>query len=261
MILIIINLLLLLFSVLALHQTCTTEAFSPSAISRPSLYSPRCNNSAIKLNTKNKNEDEFSLGGETVHQEEDNVSVAELTRVLSYRAALISTSALLSTVAIFDSNFLVGTGLDGGTSIVNIAEMYLPFAAGMSLLLAPVSDDNNAIQGAVILLGLTTFASAIAAVTSDIGGIVLSSSSFLGILSLIAVSIREIIYFGIAYKWEAAIALISLPLLLLNSNDYETLHSFAAPLSALTVSVLAVGKVFEPCKEEFVKTNSEFLAE
>ena len=257
----IINLLLLLFSVLALHQTCT-EAFSPSAISRPSLYSSRCNNnSAIKLNTKNKNEDEFSLGGETVHnKEEDNVSVVERIRVLSYRAALISTSVLLSTVAIFDSNFLVGTGLDG-TSIVNLAEMYLPFAAGMSLLLAPVSDDNNAIQGAAILLGLTTCASAIAAVTSDIDGIVLSSSSVLGILSLIAVSIREIIYFGTAYKWEAAISLVSLPVLLLNSNDYETLHSFAAPLSALAVSVLAVGKVFEPCKEEFVKTNSEFLAE
>ena len=74
------------------------------------------------------------------------------------------------------------------------------------------------------------------------------------------------LYFGVAYKWEAAVALICLPLLLLNSNDYETLHSLAAPLSALSVSVLsvsvlAVGKVFEPCKEEFVKTNSEFLAE
>ena len=51
----------LLFSVLALHQTCT-EAFSPSAISRPSLYSSRCNNSAIKLNTKNKKEESFLWG-------------------------------------------------------------------------------------------------------------------------------------------------------------------------------------------------------
>ena len=149
---ILLNLLVLL-SVLALQQTYI-EAFSPSAISRPlSVYSSRC--TAIKLNTRNKNEDEFSVGGETVHQQEDNVSVVERTRVLSYRAALISTSVLLSTVAIFDSNFLVGTGLDG-TSDVDMAEIYLPFAAGTSLLLAPASDNNNAIQGAVILLGLAT---------------------------------------------------------------------------------------------------------
>ena len=259
MIMILLNLLVLL-SVLAFSRQTYIEAFSPSAISRPlSVYSSsRC--TAIKLNTKNKNEYEFSVGGETVHQQEDNVTVIERTRVLSYRAALISTSALLSTVAIFDSNFLVGTGLDG-TSVVDMAEIYLPFAAGTSLLLAPASDNNNAIQRAVILLGLATCVSGIASVTSDIGEIVLSSSSVLGIVSLVAVSIREIIYFGVAYKWEAAVALICLPLLLLNSNDYETLHSLAAPLSALSVSVLAVGKVFEPCKEEFVKTNSEFLAE
>ena len=213
----------------------------------------------IKLNTKNNNEYEFSVGGETVHQQEDNVSAVERTRVLSYRAALIPTSVLLSTVAIFDSSFLVGTGLDG-TSVVDMAEIYLPFAAGTSLLLAPVSDNDKYIQGAVILLGLITCVSAVAAGATDIE-MVSNAASVLGILSLMAVSIREIIYFGVAYKWEAAIALICLPLLLLNSYDYETLHSFAAPLSALAISVLAVGKVFEPCKEEFVKTNSEFLAE
>ena len=130
----------------------------------------------------------------------------------------------------------MGTGIDSST-FISIVDTYLPFISGLSLLLAPVS--NRYTQVAVISLGLATC---------------ITGMTVLGIISLMCICIREIIYFGLAYKWEAFISLISLPLLLI-SDDYDMI---AAPMSALAVSVLAVGKVFEPIQYE---TNSEFLAD
>ena len=84
-------------------------------------------------------------------------------------------------------------------------------------------------------------------------------SNVLGIVSLCGISLREIYYFGLEYKWEAAVALVSLPLLLIGDN--ENLSLVAVPLSALAVSVLAFSKVFEPCREDYVKSNSEFFVD
>ena len=133
----------------------------------------------------------------------------------------------------------MGTGIDSST-FLSIVDSYLPLASGLSLLLAPVS--NRYIQVAMISLGLATC---------------ITGTKVLSIISLMCICIREIVYFGLAFKWEAFISLIALPLLLI-SDDYDMI---AAPLSALAISVLAVGKVFEPIQEDYVKTNSEFLAD
>lgn len=169
----------------------------------------------------------------------DDVTIFKRIRAISYRSALFISSVLLITSAIFDSSFLDGTGIDSST-FVSIVDSYLPLASGLSLLLAPVS--NRYTQVAIISLGLATC---------------ITGTKILSIISLMSICIREILYFGLAFKWEAFISLISLPLLLI-SDDYDMI---AAPLSALAISVLAVGKVFEPIQEDYVKTNSEFLAD
>lgn len=195
------------------------------------------------------------------------VSALERIRILSYRLTLAISALLLTTMAIFGSNFLSGTGIDGAP-IVHWAEGILPLAAGSSLLLAPMPiDDGEAGLGGVARVVTTSLgiASIVSAAISHVGSIdtaAVDIARILSITSLMSISLREIWYFGLAYKWEAAIALLTLPLLLVDSEAYYSdAYPIAVPLCALAVDVLAVGKVFEPCREDYVQSNSEFLAD
>lgn len=78
----------------------------------------------------------------------------------------------------------------------------------------------------------------------------------LSIIALLAISIREIWYFGVEYKQECVISISMLALMFDNNNHVP----FTIPLCALGISVLAAGKLFEPCQEDLVPSNSEFLA-
>ena len=232
--------------VLPLKYQYTIEAFAPSIrIQRTipiyqSTKSPRYFSSNQNDNVDKDIDDvDKEIYQETPNNDDDDVTILKRIRAISYRSTLFISAVLLITSALFDSSFLDGTGVDNNF-FISIVDSYLPFASGISLLFAPIS--NRYIQVAVISLGLATCITGIKA---------------LSILSLMCICIREIVYFGLAYKWEAFISLISLPLLLV-SDDYDMI---AAPLSALSISVLAVGKVFEPINEDYIKTNSEFLAD
>jgi len=234
-----------LLLVLSLQYQCSIEAFSPSIRIQRSIPTHQISKSSRYFSINNRNDEvdpDIDVVDKVIYQETSNnndVNILKRIRVISYRSTLFISAVLLITSALFDSNFLTGTGIDSST-FLSIVDTYLPFISGLSLLLAPIS--NRFSQVAIISLGLATC---------------ITGSTVLSILSLMSICIREILYFGLAYKWEAFISLISLPLLLL-SDDYDMI---AAPMSALSISVLAVGKIFEPIQEDYIKTNSEFLAD
>ena len=189
------------------------------------------------------------------------VTTGERIQVISYRLVLTSSALLLTSCAIFGSSFLSGTGIDG-SSVVESAEILLPLAAGLSVLLAPMPE--GLLKVAATSLGLAAIATSGAAgafATEDASVMVLDLSRIFGISSLFAVCVREIYYFGLAFKVEAAVVMAVLPLLLREHDAAnDSVYPIAAAISALAVGVLAVGKIFEPCREDFVKSNSEFLA-
>jgi len=226
-----------------LQYQYTIEAFSPSIGIQRSIPANQISKSSRYFsNLKDDVNKDIDDVDKEIYQEQlnnDDVTILKRIRAISYRSTLFISAILLITLALFDSSFLDGTGVDS-SPFISIVDTYLPFATGLSLLLAPVS--NRYTQVAAISLGLATC---------------ITGSKVLSIISLMCICIREIVYFGLAYKWEAFISLISLPLLLI-SDDYDMI---AAPMSALAISVLAVGKVFEPMEEDYVKTNSEFLAD
>lgn len=214
--------------------------------------------SLLFANNNEDNNDEQPL--QSIRNCEDNtenvVTVLERVRVLSYRAAIGASALLISFQAVGDSGFLEGTGVDITTILDEQSIITLPIVSGITLLLAPMPSNQ------VVKVGTTTLGGI--AVLSGLGSSMLISSTdevvpiswSLAMLALIAINIREIWYFGISYKVECLIALCMLPLML-NLNNHIP---FTIPICALAMCVLAGGKVFEPCNEDLVRSNSEFMA-
>lgn len=187
------------------------------------------------------------------------ISLMERIRILSYRTTLSASSLLISVIAICSGGILSGTGVDGTSVVEGVVSSVMPLTAGMTILLAPVPSNvySRVISNSV---GIATIVSAIASNVFEAG------SSFDDIqrrilvsLCLASICIREIFYFGLAYKVEAAIALVALPFTLVMTSDQQVAE-FSLPVCALAMDVLAAGKIFEPCVEDFERSNSEFLA-
>ena len=93
----------------------------------------------------------------------------------------------------------------------------------------------------------------------------ISGEPLVGVASLF---IREIYYFGLAFKLEAVLGLVaSLAVLFLLQNHAAmgattatTISQVAEPASWLALAVLTFGKLFEPLEEDWYKSESEFLA-
>jgi len=187
------------------------------------------------------------------------VTALERARVLSYRAAIGASALLLSIQAIGDVGVLEGTGLDLNSLLAEQSTSTLPLASGITLLLCPVPSNRiveiGALSLGIVTMGLGLYSGNIIDV-GDTDGIEESLSWTFAIVSLMAISFREIWYFGAAYKSECGITLLTLPLML----DLNSRVPFTIPACALGMSVLAAGKVFEPCREDLIRSNSEFMA-
>lgn len=184
-----------------------------------------------------------------------SVTLLERARIISYRVAMSASALCLCVLAVDDIGFLEGTGADIG-QIVEQSSNVLPILAGGSLSLCPVPR-NKILEVGTLSLGLATITSSFVSNLGDIQQLMGSISWSLSIIALMAVSIREIFYFGVEYKQECIITLLTLALMFDHSNHIP----FTLPLCALGMSILAAGKLFEPCKEDLVRSNSEFLAE
>lgn len=178
----------------------------------------------------------------------NGVTLLARSRVLAYRAALAACALLMSSQALADVDFLAGTGVDLDGLARAQATAALPLASGVALLMCPVPPSR------IVRLGALALGAATSGCGLYPGAEPLSWS--LAVLTLMAISVREIWYFGGAYKGECGVTLFALPLML----DLNTRVPLTIPACALGLSVLAVGKVFEPCREDLRRSNSEFLA-
>lgn len=242
---------LLLLTIAAISSSTsspTAHAFSPTSISasfshrwtvanlnqqppfESSLYQQRLpEDTELPLSDKN---------------EYPSYSPLVLGRVVGYRACLGAAAVAISLFALAEASFFDGTGFQV-ESLSNWSETSLPWIAGGTLLASPFPETTRPIRGGALLLGATTIA--------------FHASSYawpLSMVALMVISIRELWYFGGAYKQECGITLFMLPLMLDRYNSIP----FAAPLCAVGLAILAGGKLLEPLEEDLVRSNSEFLA-
>jgi hypothetical protein len=186
----------------------------------------------------------------------NRLSLIERIQILSYRTALSASSLLIAALAICSGDVLAGTGVDGA-STVEWVESVTPLSVGITLLLAPIPNNDF---GRVTLtsLGIVSVASVVASTVLEASSAVVDVQRVLVVLSLVSICIREIFYFGLAYKVEAVVALVMLPVTFMMTSDQAI--GISLPVCALAMNVLAAGKIFEPCAEDFERSNSEFLA-
>ena len=257
--------ILLFFQLLTITSSFTTPSLSNKPISP--CYRRTSQGTVGKLsfsNVSNNDDDNYddisaannidsSKGDEDATTRIDrSVTVLERARIISYRFAMSASALCLCVLAVNDLGFLDGTG----ASIDQLAEQSsnsLPILAGGTLILSPVP--RNFVAG-TSSLALAAIISGFVFNVGDIQQLGGSVSWSLSILALMTVSIREIFYFGVEYKQECIITLLTLALMFDQNNHVQ----FTFPLCALGMSVLAAGKLFEPCKEDLVPSNSEFLA-
>lgn len=196
-------------------------------------------------------------GDDEASNAEVKVKLQQQMQVLTYRLGLGASALLLSVQSIDDASFLDGTGInvDDVVNAVYNAHLVLPIAIGSSLALCPVPNQrliNIGSKAAGTLAVALGFTSCILPEQS----ILIESLWIFSLLGLMAISFREIYYFGFEYKQECGIILVMVPFMFVLNNPIP----FATPLCALGLCVLAAGKVFEPLREDLIRSNSEFLA-
>lgn len=249
-----------------------TSSFTPPLSSYQSIspcYRRTSQGTAGKLsfsNVSNNDDDNYDISSTTNNIDDSkgdedvaaginrSVSLLERARIISYRFAMSASALCLCVLAVNDLGFLDGTG----ANIDQFAEKSsnaLPILAGGTLSLCPVPRNKIFVVG-TSSLGLAAIITGFVFPVGDIQQLGGSVSWSLSILALMTVSIREIFYFGVEYKQECIITLLTLALMFDQNNHVQ----FTFPLCALGMSVLAAGKLFEPCKEDLVPSNSEFLA-
>lgn len=201
-----------------------------------------------KLPANNDDHDNYEIEPSNNNGTTDNsVTILERARIISYRIGISATALCLCVLAVDDIGFLEGSGanIDQWTEQ---SSLLLPILAGGTLCFCPVPR-NKIVEIGMISLGLATIGSSWIPIKDDV-------SWSLSIIALLAISIREIWYFGVEYKQECVITISMLAFIFDNNNHVP----FTFPIFALGISVLAAGKLFEPCEEDLVPSSSEFLA-
>ena len=198
-----------------------------------------------------------SIDGKDIYKEnfiDRSVTLLERARIISYRIAISASALCLCVQAVDDIGFLEGTGANINQLVEQSAKV-LPIFAGSTICFCPVPR-NKIVEIGSISLGLAAIGSGLVSAGDDIQQLAGGISWNLSILTLMAVSIREVYYFGVEYKQECVITILMLALMFDHNNHVP----FTIPLCALGMSVLAAGKLFEPCQEDLIPSNSEFLA-
>ena len=243
-----------------------TMAFSPTRVGRLSTHQRQpLTWAALKPKTtalfEAMQEDDADFLGEDGSGDKnidiDNLTIQGKLRVLTYRAGLGASALLICVQAIGDVSFLEGTGInvDNVVNVVEQTQAILPIVTGTTLAVCPVPETRIVQLGSSSLGILILISGILSSIIPDT--MLLHQLSWtLSIVALMILSIREIYYFGFEYKQECGISLLMLPFML----DVNNQVPFTIPLCALGLSVLAVGKIFEPLREDLIRSNSEFLA-
>jgi uncharacterized integral membrane protein len=237
-----------------------SAAFSPTRHNGHLLiqHVTKLTNTALYTKLTPIPDDEKNAEGElTIQSQNINIPLTtpQKTQVILYRLGLSASALLLSINAIGDASFLEGTGIDVSTisQIVQQSHRLLPIVMGASLAFCTVPNIRP-IQSMTKMLSIGTVATGVFSIL--VSEETIQTSWTLTWLILLAISIREIYYFGLEYKQECVLVLVMLPFMW----DGKVDNPFVMPLCGLGLSVLAAGKIFEPLREDLVCSNSEFLA-
>ena len=206
--------------------------------------------------------------------------------VIMYRFSLLSSSIAYGTYwAITALELNSGSGIEptkvqglvDGSHTISSWGMLLSALFSPAYLVGAItdSDENNDAQNAILLLlnealpQLALFAIFVQIVnvvqTSLSSGDVdflstISSGSFDNTTNIFIVGIclREIGFYGIGYKAEAALAIL-LCFALVNNDQIGMSETALSAGLALSLLVLSFGKLFEPIKDDMRPNNSKFF--
>lgn len=210
-----------------------------------------------------------ALGTSTDPQE---VSISQRFLVLGYRCTLFSV-ALGFSVSFAATTLLQGTGLGLDTLewLQEASHAVLLWSTYLTGLLAPplsnhpAAADSEQSDSISVLLPLLTQALrtlGVVAILIHLIGVQdtlpfeYSSLETLEIAAILSgICVREILFYGIAYKVEAVVALVFL--LLQASNQLPEAVTVGG--LSLALLVLSVGKVFEPISSDLVPDQSAFF--
>lgn len=216
-------------------------------------------------------------GGEGGKDEElrEPHSGVEQAQVLVYRLSLII--AAVCWVLSYTLDFFMTGGIDSIDG--NLQAMLLATAdvsAGVAALLAPTG--SRVLVGALLKgLGFAALAAAFLGVASPGGAESVGPGALAGPACIVLICAREIYWFGLGYKVDAAWALASFTLVLLLRASASPALGGAAPavlvateatpvgppiplsfISTASLFVLAFGKIFEPVGEDLDEEGEQW---
>lgn len=244
---------------------------------------------------KNNNDNEMIMGDNDKCKQKINIiDWKNKSQVLFYRSSLIIASLAYAGIQIMQSSFLENSGLSR-TSVENFGHMsgslftWTIIATALSSppnlevdLLCNDNDKNgdskkdNATRNSLFLLLNESLPKlALFTLLLNIGdtfifhqATTISTSTTMSNLFISAICVREVIFFGAAYKAEAIFAIlaiiISASIGIHGSNPQFSViaQSPSSPLSlglALCLLVLSFGKIFEPLSDDLIPNDSAFF--
>lgn len=124
---------------------------------------------------------------------------------------------------------------------------------GLILTTCVLSPSQSASDGGWLQAGIK-----VGVLTSGVTTVVVGMPA----IGLASLCLREILYFGIAYKVEAALALLTFGVGATSIGGSEaTIQPVLHLLTSLSLGVLVFGKFLEPLREDWSMNDSEFLSE
>ena len=204
-----------------------------------------------------------------VNIDDDGFTASEITLmdrawVLSYRLLLTGLAMAFTTNA-FVPTLLEGSGVDT-SSIEPWTRNAIAWMSTACVLCVPRGGINDNIASSLFVpLGISSLSLQIVnlvlvdgAADKNVLALVMAGD-ITTVLALCLVCVREILFFGLTYKVEAALSipLLLVSLLFLDTSSPGTLKV----LTALTISLLAASKALEPVLEDLRPGFSAFLVD
>mmetsp|Transcript_16513 Transcript_16513/g.31032 ORF Transcript_16513/g.31032 Transcript_16513/m.31032 type:complete len:306 (+) Transcript_16513:65-982(+) len=192
------------------------------------------------------------------------MTVVDKALVVCYRISLVSTGCAMLADCLLkliktDLGLLTPEFLSGSDFVIHSALLFTIFLAGLSCRFETTAGATAAVALSTTVAGslcagffLPSGGGALAGPLASVG-----APAFLALLGLIC--LREIAWFGLEYKVEAALAVAGAAGAIVLPEVAPTAASVAGWAAALSVALLGAAKAFEPLAEDFRRGGSEFL--
>lgn len=233
----------------ALQNDNNDETSQLAAIDDETIMTSKMTSNTKEDATTTTTSESITNGSKQSSQKEEQLSPLKMAQTIGYRLFL------LATTVVYAFEFVILPFLEQGTLGMTVSSfdgiangIVLQILLLATIVLAPVeTNDDNDDSSPISAYSNVIFGAAITTVAIVSGGDTTP-------LAIAAVSLREIYYFGIAYKVEAALCLLTIGLSSFVPDQVS--HS----LISLFLGVLVFGKFLEPLEEDWTVNASEFLS-